>query len=57
MGTKMAPGYANIFMGELEQKLIVKGKPHILIWKRLPTNPRNSYGHKNGPSICQHIYG
>ena len=25
--------YANIFMGELEQKLIVKGKPHILIWK------------------------
>ena len=33
MGTKMAPAYANIFMGELEQKLIVKGKPHILIWK------------------------
>ena len=34
MGTKMAPAYANLFMGKLEQKLIEKGKQHILIWKR-----------------------
>ena len=34
MGTKMVPAYANIFMGELEKKLITIGKPHILIWKR-----------------------
>ena len=34
MGTKMAPAYANIFMGELEKKLIAIDKPHILVWKR-----------------------
>ena len=34
MGTKMAPAYAKLFMGKLEQKLIEKGKQHILIWKR-----------------------
>jgi hypothetical protein len=34
MGTKMAPAYANLFMGKLEQKLIHTGKQHIRIWKR-----------------------
>ena len=34
MGTKMAPAYANLFMGKLEQELKAIGKPHILIWKR-----------------------
>ena len=35
MGTKMAPAYANLFMGKLEEEKLTKlGKPHILIWKR-----------------------
>ena len=34
MGTKMAPAYANLFMGKLEQKLIDIGKQHIQVWKR-----------------------
>ena len=34
MGTKMAPAYANLFMGKLEIKLKQIGNPHILIWKR-----------------------
>ena len=28
MGTKMAPAYANLFMGKLEEKLNELGKPH-----------------------------
>ena len=31
MGTKMAPAYANLFMGE---KLKDFGKSHIKLWKR-----------------------
>ena len=44
MGTKMAPAYANLFMGKLEEKLrelgepniLIRelGEPNILIWKR-----------------------
>ena len=34
MGTKMAPSYANLFMGSLEPKLISKGTPHINMWRR-----------------------
>ena len=34
MGTKMAPAYANLFMGKLEEKLNELGKPHIMLWKR-----------------------
>ena len=34
MGTKMAPAYANLFMGKLEEKQQDLGKPHILMWKR-----------------------
>ena len=34
MGTKMAPAYANLFMGELEPKLIKLNSKAILIWKR-----------------------
>ena len=34
MGTKMAPAYANLFMGKLEIELKQIGEPHILIWKR-----------------------
>ena len=34
MGTKMAPAYANMFMGNLEPKLQTEGKGEILIWKR-----------------------
>ena len=34
MGTKMAPAYANIFMGSLEPILMKEGEPHILLWKR-----------------------
>ena len=34
MGTKMAPAYANLFMGKLEEKLRELGKPHIMLWKR-----------------------
>ena len=33
MGTKMAPAYANLFMGKLEEKLRELGEPNILIWK------------------------
>ena len=34
MGTKMAPAYANLFMGKLEEKLNELGKLHIMLWKR-----------------------
>ena len=34
MGTKMAPAYANLFMGKLEEKLKELGKPNILLWKQ-----------------------
>ena len=36
MGTKMAPAYANLFMGKLEEKLKEFGKQHnsIMLWKR-----------------------
>ena len=34
MGTKMAPAYANLFMGKLEEKLKDLGKSHIKLWKR-----------------------
>ena len=34
MGMKIAPAYANLFMGKLEEKLNELGKPHIMLWKR-----------------------
>ena len=34
MGTKIAPVYANLFMGRLEETLKELGKPHIVLWKR-----------------------
>ena len=34
MGTIMAPAYANLFMGRLEETLKELGKPHIMLWKR-----------------------
>ena len=34
MGTKMAPAFANLFMGKLEIELKRIGEQHILIWKR-----------------------
>ena len=34
MGAKMAPGYANLFMGKLEEKLNELGKPHVMLQKR-----------------------
>ena len=34
MGTKMAPAYANLFMGKLDENLNELGKPHIMLWKR-----------------------
>ena len=34
MGTKMAPAYANIFMGNLEEQLLSEGSDKILLWKR-----------------------
>ena len=34
MGTKMAPAYANLFMGKFEEKLNELGKPNIILWKR-----------------------
>ena len=34
MGTKMAPAYANLFMGSLEPTLFSLGQPHINMWKR-----------------------
>ncbi len=34
MGTKMAPAYANTFMGNLEPTLQAEGQKNILIWKR-----------------------
>ena len=34
MGTKMAPAYANLFMGSLEPTLTRLGHPHITMWKR-----------------------
>ena len=34
MGTKMAPVYANLFMGKLKEKLRELGKPHIMLRKR-----------------------
>jgi hypothetical protein len=33
MGTKMAPAYANLFMGTLEPKLISKAADKIQMWK------------------------
>ena len=34
MGTKMAPAYANIFMGQIEPKLIALAPTNIAMWKR-----------------------
>ena len=34
MDTKMAPAYANLFMGKLKEKLNELGKPNIILWKR-----------------------
>ena len=34
MGTKMAPAYANLFMGRLEPQLISHAAKHIHTWKR-----------------------
>ena len=34
MGTKMAPSYANLFMGQLEPKLQAQASQHINMWKR-----------------------
>ena len=34
MGTKMAPAYANIFMGDLEEKLIEDYHTTLIVWKR-----------------------
>ena len=34
MGTKMAPAYANLFMGSIEPTLISHGDPYINMWKR-----------------------
>ena len=33
MGTKMAPAYANIFMGDLEEKLIEEYHTTPIVWK------------------------
>ena len=34
MSTKLAPAYANLFVGKLEEKLKEFGKQHIMLWKR-----------------------
>ena len=34
MGTKMAPAYANLFMGKLEEHLLHLAQKHIHTWKR-----------------------
>ncbi len=34
MGTRMAPAYANIFMAELEEKLLINYHKKPLLWKR-----------------------
>ena len=34
MGTKMAPAYANLFMGDLEQKLLAQSPLKPLVWWR-----------------------
>ena len=34
MGTKMAPAYANIFMGTLESRIICETNPSPIHWKR-----------------------
>ena len=34
MGTKMAPAYANLFMGKLEEHLLHLAQNHIHTWKR-----------------------
>ena len=33
MGIKMAPAYANLFMGKLEMKLTELGHKHMITWK------------------------
>ena len=34
MGTKMAPAYANLFMGDLEQKILIQSPLKPLVWWR-----------------------
>ena len=34
MGTRMAPSYANLFMGTLETELVKQSSKNIQIWKR-----------------------
>ena len=34
MGTKMAPAYANIFMGTLESRILSEINPSLIHWKR-----------------------
>ena len=48
MGTKMAPSYANIFMAELEEKLLDNYPKKPLLWKRYIDNAKKFILNKMG---------
>jgi hypothetical protein len=45
LGTKMAPSYANIFMGDLEERLLLSSLKQPLSWFRFIDDDFSACGH------------
>ncbi len=44
MGTAVAPSYANLFMADLEEKLLAGYSTSSVLWKRYIARHPSSYG-------------
>ena len=51
MGTKMAPSYANLFMGKLELRLLQLGTGNILLWSLMTYSWSGLTVKQNYPTI------